>query len=461
MMRSYKLWIIAATLLVSVHVTSAQESKFQELKPVMNLAECIDYAQRHSPLLLPLEAQVEMLEIEYGLAREAFLPSLNASVGENISFGRSQGKDFTYQDVSSANTTFQVGADITLFNGLGRWHQLKKSDLARSKADYIIAETVDNIALNVAESYVQLLLAKQMAATARENLALTQQRYEEVKQQVQVGKMAVAQQIDIESQIGRDQLSVTETEADVVRARRLLLINMGVRPSQVDIDGIDFAEVTPEQVIARLQSIDPHRVDITWTLPGTARIQRELELSEYDIKIARSRYWPTLSLSGGYSNGYYYMFGEGFPGENAPFGDQMKQNGRSYLGFTLQIPIYNRGQVRSGVRQAELQQISLQSQLIQQQYADERNITLAETDLQKAQEQYRVAGENVTLSQRSLDIADTQYRAGRISTYEWEQAKNRRLQAQASYLQSVYTMLIRTINLTYFHTGELPASLAQ
>lgn len=447
--------------LVVLLVASLLSSTAQELKPVMNLTECIEYAQRHSPLLLPLEAQVEMLELEYGLAKEAFLPSLNASIGENVSFGRSQGVDFIYKDVSSANTSFQIGADMTLFNGLGRWYQLKKSDLARSKADYIVSEVVDNIALNVAESYVQLLLAKQMALTARENLALTMQNYEQVKQQVEVGKMAVAQQIEIESQLGRDQLSVTETEADVVRARTLLLLNMGVRPSEVNIEGIDIAEVTPEQVIAKLQSVDPHRVDASWVLPATARLEREVELSEYDIKVAKSRYWPTLSLSGGYSNGYYYTFGEGFSGINPTFEDQIKRNGRTFVGLSLNIPIYNRGQVRSGVRQAQLQQLNLQSQLVQQRYTDERNITLAETDLQKAEEQYRVALNNLDLTQKSLDIADTQYKAGRISTYEWEQAKNRRLQAQATYLQAVYTMLLRTLNLSYFNTGKLPVTLAE
>ena len=423
----------------------------------LSLAECIKTAQENSPQLLNIQPQVDMLHLEHQAAKEAFLPSLNASVGENVSFGRSQGKDFIYQDVSSANTSFQIGGEIALFNGGAKWYQLQKSKKARENSDYIISETMDNIALQVTASYIQLLLAQELAATAKENLALTQQYYEQVKEQVRVGKVALSQQIEIESQMGRDQLAVVETEADVERAKKALMLDMGITAE----GNIEIAQVSPESVVASLQNEDPKRVDKEWVLPRTALLKRELELSDYDLKIAKSRYLPSLSLAGGYSNGYYYMFGDGFMGKNDPFGEQMKRNGRTYVGLSLNIPIYNRGQVRQQIQQAKIQQSRLQGQLIQQEYTDQRNITLAEADLRKAEEQYRVSKENVGLAQKALDIADLEYRSGRISTYQWEQARNRRLQAQASYLQSIYTRLLRTINLTYFNTGAIPYHLAQ
>lgn len=451
-MKNTKIFIVLSFLMIGWMPIHAQESTLGR----MSLKECIELAQQKSPQLLGIQPQLDMLNLEHQAAKESFLPSVNASVGENISFGRSQGKDFVYQDVSSANTSFQIGADVTLFSGGSRWYQLKKSKAALENSNYIISEVKDNIALQVAASYIQLLLAEEMAATAKENLALTEQHYTQVKEQVRVGRMAQSQQIEIESQLGRDQLAVVETEADVARAKKALLLDMGIT-SDTDLE---IHKVSPENVIASLQMSNPHHSKSDWVLPRTALMQRDLELSDYDLKIAKTRYLPSLSLNGGYSNGYYYMFGDGFKGANASFGDQMKQNGRSYVGVTLSIPIYNRGQVRQQINQAKIQQSRLQGQLIQQQYSDQRNIILAEADLLKAEEQYRVSKENLDLSQKALDISDLEYRSGRISTYEWEQARNRRLQAQASYLQSVYNRLLRTINLTYFNTGEIPVHLA-
>lgn len=432
---------------------SAQQSQVTLIQ--MDLSECIAFAQENSPLLLPLPAQLEVLQLDYQTAREAFLPSLNAQIGQNFSFGRSQGRDAVYTNTSSASTSFSIGTDIPIFNGGQRWYQLKKSDAARATGDYIVRDVEDNIALTVAQSYIQLMLARQLATTALENLALTQKHLDQIKSQVEVGRAAPAQQIDIESQIGRDQLAVTETAADVVRATRILLLDMGFNPNKMQDSEIDFVELTPDEVIAKLEQIQVHQVDPAWKLPATAKLQKELELSDYDVKIAKAALWPSLSLSGGYSNGYYYTFGEQYKALNQPFNNQIKDNGRYFVGLSLNIPIYNRGQVRRQIRMAELQQVNLRSQLIQKQISDDRNILLARTDLEKADEQFRVARENVALSTRSLEVADTQYTAGRISTYEWEQSKNRRLQAQASYLQSVYTRLLRTINLNYFNTGVI------
>ncbi|MDO5017051.1 MAG: TolC family protein [Porphyromonas sp.] len=427
----------------------------------MGLTECVAFAQEYSPLLLTVPQRLESLQLDYNSSRQAFLPNLNAQVGQNFSFGRSQGRDLGIKDTSSANTSFSVGTDLPLFNGGQRWYQLQKAKEARNNAGYIVADVEDRIALQVTASYIQLLLAKQLAIAARDNMALTEKSLEQLKQQVEVGRATPAQLIDIESQLGRDRLSVTEADADVVRSLRILMLDMGLDPEKVSNGELDVAEISPEKVIAGLELTRPHEVDTAWVIPATALLEKELKLSEYDVKIAKGALWPSLSLTGGYSNGYYYTYGEEFKALNAPFKDQLKDNGRYFVGLSLNIPIFNRGQVRRQVQMAQLQMMNLRSQLIQTRFNDDRNVVLAQTDLEKAEAQYRVAKENVALSTQAMEVADLQFKAGRINIYEWEQVKNRHLQAQASYLQSVYMRLLRTINLTYFNTGEIPTHLAE
>ena len=60
------------------------------------------------------------------------------------------------------------------------------------------------------------------------------------------------------------------------------------------------------------------------------------------------------------------------------------------------------------------------------------------------------------MAQQSLDMTEKEYNAGRITAYEWEQSKNKLIGAKSQYLQSVYTRLLRSINLTYYLTGTLP-----
>lgn len=455
-MKSLFRGILAVIALFSLSlIASAQTTRIE-----MSLSECVAFAQENSPLLLTLQPKLQSLDLDYSVARQAFLPSLNASIGENFSFGRAQGRDNIVTNTSNASTSFSIGAEMPIFSGGENWYQLQKSRAALDTKGYIIADVEDNIALRVAESYIQLLLSKQLAATARENLALTEKYFNQVKQQVAVGKAAPADQIDIESQIARDQLSVTETEADVVRSLRILLLDMGMDLDKVREGELDIAEISPEMVVANLEKVSPNRVDTAWVLPATARLEKDLENAAYDAKIARSGYFPRLSLSAGYSNGYYYNLDEEYKSANIPFKDQIKDNGRFMVGVSLSIPIYNRGQVQRATQMADLQLNNLRGQLIQKRFDDNRNIQLARTDLEKATEQYRVSKENLELATQALKVADAKYSSGRMNTYEWEQVKNRRLQAQATYLQAIYMRLLRTINLIYFNTGEIPTQLA-
>lgn len=151
----------------------------------------------------------------------------------------------------------------------------------------------------------------------------------------------------MESQVGRDQLSVAETRADVERAKKALLLDMGVRQMPTSVA---FKSTAPEVVVQRL-SMDRSSAHASneWVLPATKQLMHQVERAQYDISIARASFFPSLSLSAGYSNGYYYLFGPDFQGTNIPFQDQLRDNGRTFVGVTLSIPIYARGQ-----RQAQL-----------------------------------------------------------------------------------------------------------
>ena len=450
-------YIALATALLPLALF-AQKADEPELKPVMNLQECVAYAQANSPSVLSIAPQIESLLLQEQMDKEAFLPSVNANIGEDASFGRSPGVDGVTRDVSSANTSFGISASMDLIR-VGSWHSLAKSREALKSRDYIVSDVMDNIALQTTEAYTTLLLSHQITAAAEENLALSKRLLEETTTQVELGKLPLSQKIQIQSQVGNDELTLAQAKADEERARRLLLLNMGISDPNARID---IPQPSPEEIAAKVEAFEPYYRDPEWVLPSTRKSALDLELSEYDIKIAKAGYLPSLGLNAGYSNGYYYNFGSGVDESmNLPFKDQLSRNGRTFVGLSLSLPIYNRGQVRGQIRQAEIQQLNLQSQYIQKTYQDEQNILLAETDLRKAEDSYRISKQNVGYTDESLRIADLEYRAGRITSYEWEQAKNNRIQAQASYLQAVYTRLLRTINLTYYHSGRLPFHLAQ
>ena len=451
-MIAHRLFIPTLLLpLLALTATAQVPEAEPTLSGEMTLSQCITYAQRHSPDLIPARVQMEQLEVQEESARMNFLPDLNAGVGQNFSFGYTQGHDKVLRKNNGSSTGLSVSTSLSLFEGGARWWALKSSQEALESKDYILDEVEDRIALTVASSYVGVLLAQQIVEVAEENLSLSLMQQKRVDAQVAAGKLAPSEQLKMRTQVGQDRLALNEAKSDLDRAMRVLRLDMGITE-----EGETFTvpQEDPESVIARLERESPYRAAPEWTNPSLRLAQLRYDLSSYDVKRAKAGYMPRLSLSGGYSNGYFHYFGDEVI--NQSFGDQLKSNGQYTIGLSLSIPIFNRGQVRASVRQAELQRESALGQLIQQQFSEQRNITLATADLRKAEESYRLSKDNVEVAQESLDMTEKEYNAGRITAYEWEQSKNKLIGAKSQYLQSVYTRLLRSINLTYYLTGTLP-----
>ena len=78
------------------------------------LKECIEIALQNNRTIKQQELNRVQRKIAYTQARNDLLPSLNAQAGQNFIFGRSIGLDNIYQNTNSAQTSFGLGADITL-----------------------------------------------------------------------------------------------------------------------------------------------------------------------------------------------------------------------------------------------------------------------------------------------------------------------------------------------------------
>ncbi|MDO4790662.1 MAG: TolC family protein [Porphyromonas sp.] len=445
---AYPLFFSFILALLPINRAEAQEKK---------LSECIEYAKQHSPMLLNLQNRIDAIDIELKDSKMAFTPSVSASVGESLSFGRSQDKSGVFRDVSSGNTSFSIGAGISLFEGGNKWYHYKKSKLTQEQTPFIIREAEDRVALRVVEGYINLLLAKEIVQVAEERLALTMKNLNEVEARVRSGKLPESKLLELQTQVGSDKLSVAETKADMEKAKASLLFDMGAGKET----NMEIASTSANNVLDRLLLTDAVTKNFDWVSPTIALAQGEVDKAEYDIKRAKAALWPSLSMNAGYNNGYYFSLDKNLKGMNIPFADQMKSNGRTYIGLSLNIPLFAKGQIRSGIKRATLQKRQMENELKIKREEEEQNISLAKIDLNKSIEQHNQAKSNEEYAKESLRLAGLEFDAGRISSYEWEIVKNKYAEAKATHIRAIYNRLMRTIALKYFNTGVIDVSLAE
>ena len=82
-----------------------------------SLRQCIDYALEHNITVKQMQNIREQQALLLNTNKNSRLPDLNASVGENISFGRGLTAQNTYEDRTTSSTSFSLGTTVSLFDG--------------------------------------------------------------------------------------------------------------------------------------------------------------------------------------------------------------------------------------------------------------------------------------------------------------------------------------------------------
>lgn len=72
-----------------------------------SLRQCIDYALEHNITVKQMQNIREQQALQLNTNKNSRLPDLNASVGENISFGRGLTAQNTYEDRTTSSTSAQ------------------------------------------------------------------------------------------------------------------------------------------------------------------------------------------------------------------------------------------------------------------------------------------------------------------------------------------------------------------
>ena len=151
--------LLFAALFCAALTAGAQEKPW-------TLQECIDYALDHNLTVQQGALQVQQREIDLNTARNNRLPGVSAGASQNFSFGRGLTEDNTYANTNTTNTSFSLGADMTLFNGLRTYNNILLSKLNLDAATADLEKARDDIRVAVAQAYVQILYNREIAEVA-------------------------------------------------------------------------------------------------------------------------------------------------------------------------------------------------------------------------------------------------------------------------------------------------------
>src|SRR5690606_25243132 len=179
---------------------------------VWSLQECIDYALENNIVIKQQQLNTEYSDNQVNQAKSEMLPNLNAGASNNYSFGRSLNTDNVYVNVNSTQVSGFASSNITLFNGLILQNTIRQSKLDLQAAIHDMQKTMDDVALNVAAAYLEILFAEELAQLAEAQIEVTTQQIERTQKLVDAGSLARGALLEIEAQLAREELQVVNDQ---------------------------------------------------------------------------------------------------------------------------------------------------------------------------------------------------------------------------------------------------------
>ncbi len=441
-MRKYIFSLVIGSL--GIGTASAQKA--------WSIRECCDYAIEHNISIKQQVNQCRQQEIQLSTAKNSRLPDVSGSVGQNFSFGRGLTSQNTYTNTNTSSTSFQLGASVPLFTGFEIPNQIKLSKLNLEAATADLEKAKNDIRMQVAQAYVQILYDMEIADVARRQISIDSAQVARLQAFVNNGKASEAELSQQKATMANSRLTATQAENNlklaILSLTQLLELPSPdgftiVRPTLAELDNLVKLDnlTTPDQVYAEAIGVKPEILSQQLKLRG----------AEHSIKIAQAGHYPTLSLSGGLGTNYYTT--SGFKADG--FGKQLENNFSQYIGLNLNVPIFNRFQTRNRVRNARIDQESQQLQLDNTKKTLYKEIQQVYYNALNAQTKTQSSAEAVQSSKDAFELMQAKYENGKSTITEFNEAKNNYLKSESDLVQARYENLYQHALLEFYRGKEL------
>lgn len=436
---------ISLCLLLSGSLSAQQSAK------QWSLEECIRYAIEHNIDLKKNVQEQEIRKVDLNTSKFSWLPELSAGLGQNFDFGRSPSKSGVIVDQNSANTSGSINLSMPIFDGLKIPNDIAARKLDLQASIESLNKAKEDLAINVASNFVQVLFNKEVLKIAELQVALTSEQVSKTEALVNAGKVPLSQLYDIKAQLAKEEVTLVEARNDV----NLMVLDLA-QSLELERAGENFDVLVPElkdAVETYMSSIVPPDNIYDHAVTFKPQIKEQeylLESQKKMLKVAQAGYYPKLNFGASYSNGYYHYSGDG-DYANIPFGDQLKNNGRKTIGFSLNIPIFNRFQVRNNVRSARINILNRELTMENTKKTLYKEIQQAYYTATAAQEKYISSDKSVTASKEAFSYAEERYAAGKSTVYEFNEAKTKYVQSLSEQAKSKYKFIFSAKVLDFYN----------
>jgi outer membrane protein len=458
-----------------------------------DLRKCIEYAVVNNISVRQADVQARISALQARQAKLSQYPNVNMNSGTGVRFGRSI--DPTTNQFSTSQFLYQnfgLNAGIQLYNNGSLKNTMRAAELSAQAALAEVERVANDISLNVANFYLQVLANREQVKVTQVQISQSQTQLDITKKRVEAGVLPELNQAELEAQLANDSsnfvTAVTNYELSLLNLKGLLNIDPGIAfeletPPVESIPLESFGELQPELV---------YQLALT-TQPLQKANDLRIRAAEKSMLAAKGQMYPTVSfggnLSSNFSNSFKRTSGFSFLGyapvtgaepivsisnveyyvqnpiyrisqEKRNFGqlwqgwgDQIANNFGQNVGLTISVPIFNAGQAKVAYQRSKL---DLRNTELQKTGADlklKQDIYTAYNNATAALEKFNAGRKAVESAQKAYDFALKRYEVGLLPSLDLITNQNNLLRAKVQQLSNKFDYVFK-MKVLEFYKGQ-------
>ena len=471
-MMKNKFFLIIVSFLIGFSAFSQQDGK------VWHLKDCINYALQHNPDLKSQSLNLKLSALNLKQSKEDLLPGLNASAGRMWNFGdKFDIYTNTFQQDRAVNDNYNLSTSVVLFSGFQKIHNIKKSKNQLSAAEAYLEKAKEDLILNVAVAYLNVLFAGERKEAAKAQWEISKFQMEKTRKLVQSGMLPEGNLLDVISQASSEELNyvkaVNNYDMAVLTLKQLM---NNFEPEEFVVAGLSYdVEDFPMPVANEQELVAAALI----ARPEMTAARNEINVARENLKISKGGYFPSLSLNASLSTRYSdaYLL----PDENTmklegmrptayitasgervlqpvysyetyvkPYGEQLNDNFYQYIGLNLQIPVFNRFYVKNNTQRSK---IELEKSILKQTSVENnvrKTVQQAYLDAKAALINYRAAVNKLKALRTSFEYTRKKFDVGVLNSVDFQMAKSNFSVAELGLIQAKYDYLFKVMILNIY-----------
>ena len=375
----------------------------------LSLEDCVNLALANSPSAVAAQLALQNAYVNLNLSKSQFLPTASAGFSSQYNAGASVHDFGTSGSTASANLTLSGLTDLA--------RNVRMKQIEVEQAELKVQSVKNDLVRTVRKKYYALLAAQRTVDIRTQSREVYEDQYKRTSEYYRLGLRPKVDVTTAEVNLNNESLRLIRAKNSVKTASASLANTLGITTPvilQVKEDvSFDQPEITLDDAVKTAYE----------NRPDVQSSALDLRLGNLKVSQAKAGYFPTLSISAGYTKS-----GESLYLDN--------ENAR--VGVGIEIPLFNAFKTYNSVKQANIALENTRNNsrsLLNNVFLEVQNAYIA---LNEAQESIPLAQLNAQKAKENMELARGRYNEGIGDMIELKDAEVAYTDAQISLLTARY-----------------------